>query len=105
MAVSSVTVRAGAVPLRRAWGRGLVQPAAEVALETLHRYPGAYGEVMKEMGVRLSSVVCSGRIRHNRHKQSSLKFQLFYQPKTFQNLYAVSTDLKTSMLCPCLTVS
>lgn len=40
---SSVMVRTGAVPLRRAWGKGFVQPGAEVALGRPHSYPSAYG--------------------------------------------------------------
>lgn len=53
-------IRAGAVPLRTAWGRGIVQPAAEMVLETTHSYPSADRDVIEEMGVRLSNVV-SGR--------------------------------------------
>jgi len=61
-------VRAGAVLLRRAWGRGLVQPGAEMVLRTPHSHPSAYGEVIEEIGVRFSNVVCGGRLRDNRHK-------------------------------------
>ena len=92
-------VRAGTVPLRRAWGRGLVQPQAEMALGTPHSYPSAYREVIEEMGVRLSSVVCGGRITDNRRKFNVLSIKNILKPADF------CTDLKTSMLCPCLMVS